>query len=94
MPQSFVLLLSGWGVLALIVLILAAYRSQLGRQEDDQIHVSVGDAGTITHQAEVAHRVDAIEKWGKILTAVLVIYGLALGGWYLKILWEASNRTQ
>ncbi len=94
MSQSFILLLSSWGVLALIVLILAAYRSQLGRQEDDHIHVSGGDAGAITHQTTVAHRIDAVEKWGKILTVVLIVYGLILGGRYLYFLWEASSRAQ
>jgi hypothetical protein len=92
-PQSFIVFLSSWGVLALIVLILAAYRSQLGRQEDDQIHMSSLDAGAVSHQAEVAHKIDSIEKWGKMLTVLLVLYGLVLGGWYLRFLWEATNKA-
>ncbi len=93
MPQILIVLLSSWGVLALIVLMLAAYRSQLGRQEDDQIHMSGFDAGAISHQTAVAHRIDVVEKWGKTLTVVLVLYGLVLGAWYLRFLWEATSKA-
>jgi hypothetical protein len=91
MPQYFVLLLSTWGVLALVVLILAAYRSQLGRQEDDHIHMADFEATAVPHQAAVAHKIDAVEKWGKLLTVVLVVYGLVLGGYYFYTLWAAQQ---
>jgi len=91
MPQNFIMLLSSWGVLALVVLILAAYRSQIGRQEDDQIHMANPDMGVISHQSAVAHKIDTIEKWGKTLTVILVLYGLALGGYYFYTLWTASQ---
>jgi hypothetical protein len=93
MNQNFILLLSSWGVLAVIVLILAAYRQQLGRQEDDAIHVNDFEAATVTHQSEVAHRIDKIEKWGKTLTILLVLYGIALGVYYLYTLWQLQSRT-
>ncbi len=31
-----------------------------------------------THQAQVAHKLDVIDKWGKLLTVVAAVYGLAL----------------
>ena len=91
MPQHFVLYLSTWGALALVVLILAAYRSQLGRQEDDQIHMTDFEAGAVPHQAAVAHKIDVIETWGKLLTVVLVVYGLVLGCYYFYTLWAAQQ---
>ena len=91
MPQNFIMLLSSWGVLALVVLILAAYRSQLGRQEDDQIHMTDIDAGAVSHQVAVASKIDTVEKWGKLLTVALVVYGLILGGYYFYSLWAAQQ---
>jgi len=93
MSQNIVLLLSTWGVLAVIVLILAAYRSQLGRREDDTIHMADFESGTVAQQTQIAHKIDNIERWGKTLTVLLVLYGLALGAYYMYSVWQAQNST-
>lgn len=93
MNQSFYFLILSWGALGVIVLFLAAYRSQLSRKEDDQIHINDGDAGVVVQQAQVSHRIDVVERWGKTLTVVLVLYGLALGGYYLYTVWQTSSNS-
>jgi hypothetical protein len=91
MTVTFILLLASWGVLGVIVLVLAAYKTKLGRQEDDHIHFSEREAALVASQAQVAHRLELVEKWGKTLTVVLVLYGIALGAYYLYTLFQLQS---
>jgi len=36
----------------------------------------------------LAHRLEMIDKWGKMLTVVVAVYGLALGAIYLYQAWK------
>jgi hypothetical protein len=87
------MLLASWGVLAAVVLVLAVYRGRLGRHEDDTIHINDQEAALVSAQAQAAHRIDVIERWGKSLTVLLVLYGLCIGAYYLYNLWEMQNTT-
>lgn len=77
-----------WSFFALIVLGLAIYRKMLSNREDDSLHVAEGTAGLIAEQVANSHRIEVVEKWGKSLTAVVVISGLALASVYLYGVWE------
>ena len=85
--------LAVWSFLALIVLGLAAYRKILGNQEDDSLHVSPGTAGLIPQQVANAQRIEVVEKWGKILTAVVVAVGLVLASVYFYGVWTTGAST-
>ena len=65
-----------WGVLAIVVLGMAFYRHSISTKEDEILHL--GDAVQPTHQVQVAHKLDVIDKWGKLLTVVVALYGLLL----------------
>ncbi len=66
-----------WGILAAIVVVMAVYRySVSSHEEDETLHIE--DPVVNTHQAQVAHKLDVIDKWGKLLTVVAAVYGLAL----------------
>jgi hypothetical protein len=39
----------------------------------------------------VAHRLDQIDKWGKILTTLVVIYGVILGAVYVYRGWVSAG---
>jgi hypothetical protein len=94
MNSTFLMLLASWGILGVTVLSLAAYRSQLGRREDDRIHFTDREAALVNQQNQFAHRIDIIEKWGKTLTVLLVLYGIALGGYYVYTLFQLqATRT-
>ena len=80
MNPTFVMLLASWVVLGVIVLVLAMYRTKLARVEDDAIHFSEREAALVNQQTQFAHRVEVVERWGKTLTVVLILYGVALGG--------------
>ena len=85
MHLNFLPFLTSWIVLALAVIAMIAWRKVVTRQEDDSLHVM--NMGAATHQADVTHKLDVIDKWGKLLTAVTIVYGLILAGLYLYQSW-------
>jgi hypothetical protein len=77
--------------LAMIVLAMAAYRYALVRHEDPTLDIL--ESNTVAaEQSKVFRRANAVELWGKILTAVLIVYGLALGGAYVTHLWRLGEQ--
>jgi len=75
-----------WGVLAIVVVFLIIYRKSVSSQEDDSIHLE-GSMPTV--QVALAHRLASIDKWGKTLTIVVAVYGVALAAIYLYQVWNA-----
>jgi len=80
MNFNFVPLMAVWGALALVVLGLFIWRKSVASKEDDTLHVLQGE---LTQQTVLAQKLDMIDKWGKILTVVVVIMGLAIAGAYV-----------
>lgn len=79
-----------WGLLALVVLLMAGYRKTISVKEDETLHL--GSPTESTHQIEIAHKLDVIDKWGKLLTVVAAVYGLLLAVAYTYQTWvQASN---
>lgn len=79
-----------WGVLVLVVIGLAVMRKSVAKKEDDFVHLS-GDMSVVANQTEVASKLEAIDKWGKMLTIVAVITGAILAVVYALQLWDASS---
>jgi len=79
-----------WAVLAVCVVALVVWRFKIARQEDDTLHVLHG--GT-TQQTAVAGKLEVIDKWGKILTVVVVGYGVLLGALYIYQVWMQGATT-
>ncbi|MGA3074444.1 MAG: hypothetical protein ABSG56_12195 [Bryobacteraceae bacterium] len=75
-----------WGVLAIVVVFLIIYRKQIASHEDDSIHL---EGSVPTQQVALAHRLASIDKWGKTLTIVVAVYGVALAAIYLYQVWNA-----
>ncbi len=80
-----------WVALALVVIGLLVYRRFVAAGEDDLIHVSDEGGSAASHQMTVAHRLDQIDKWGKILTTLVVIYGVILGAVYVYRGWVSAG---
>jgi len=74
-----------WGLLALVVVFLIVYRRTVTSREDDSIHL---EGGIATEQVTLAHRLGLIDRWGKTLTVIVVVYGLALAAIYLYQVWN------
>ena len=75
-----------WGVLAIVVVFMIIYRKQISSHEDDSIHL---EGSVPMEQMALAHRLAAIDKWGKTLTIVVAVYGVALAAIYLYQVWNA-----
>lgn len=81
MNINFLPLIVLWGLMAISVLALIVWRKTVASEEDDQVHL-LNTAG-VPHQAEVAQKLEVIDKWGKIVTAVTVAFGVVLAALFI-----------
>jgi hypothetical protein len=91
MNFDFRLLLALWALLAASVIVLIVWRKVVARNEDDQLPVL--QAAAVTQQVEVAHKLEVIDKWGKIVTAVTVAYGVLIAGLFIYQTWVQTSTT-
>lgn len=89
--SAFTVIVVAWSLLALVVLGLAIYRFMVARQEDDFLHVREDEVELIAAQGAIARKLETIDRWGKLLTVVALIWGLALGGYYIYLSWLSLN---
>ncbi len=74
-----------WGVLAIVVAALAIYRQMTFHKTDETLHLAQQSASQ--HQVATAKKLDSLDRWGKSLTVLLVLAGLAIGAAYIYQLW-------
>ena len=89
--MNLIPLFAVWALLALSVIGMLVWRKTVARNEDDSLHVLDAVSAQRTTQAEVAHKLENIDKWGKILTVIAVVYGLVLGGLYVYQVWVQNT---
>lgn len=90
--MNFVPFLILWVLLALAVLTLFIWRKTVASKEDDNLHVLDGSSvEKSAEQVAVAQKLDLIDKWGKIATVVVVVYGVILGGLYVWQSWVQNT---
>ena len=87
--MNWTLYLAIWGFLALSVPCLALYRKWIATEEDDSIRVS-GDGSVIEKQKFISHKLEAIDRWGKVLTVAAFVLGLVLVAVYIYVSWQTS----
>lgn len=80
-----------WVVLAAAVLFLLAWRRSIASHEDDALHI--GNPGAVATQIAVTHKLEKIDRWGKMLTIIAVVYGLIIGSIYMYQSWVQTSRT-
>jgi hypothetical protein len=78
---------AAWATLAITVLGLAMYRKWIAIKEDHMIHIS-GDGSAVVRQQAVAKRLEVIDRWGKKLTVVTLVFGLCVVGAAAYILYQ------
>ena len=62
------------------MLALFVWRQSVARNEDDSLHVM---HGALAPQTSMAQKLDVIDKWGKILTVITVVFGLLIAAAYV-----------
>lgn len=90
MTFNFVPFVISWAAFATVVIALAIYRKVVSSSEDDTLHVLHGASATV-QQVAVAHKLESIDKWGKILTVATVLYGIGIGCLYFYQLWITQS---
>lgn len=81
----------GWAVLAVVVVMLMIYRWMVANREDDSLHVSDAETAVVDQQLVVAKKLATVDRWGKTLTAVALIYALGLLGVYMYRSWLETS---
>jgi len=93
--MNFIPLLVLWSLLAVTVLALFVWRKTVATKEDDNLHIMDGSSVEKNALQEVvAQKLDRIDKWGKLVTIVVVVYGLILGGLFAWQGWIQSSRIE
>jgi hypothetical protein len=72
-----------WAVLTTVVVFLAIYRRKIGSTVDERLHVLDSDVAVVPVQAAVARKLAVVDRWGKILTVVVILYLLGIAVTYL-----------
>jgi hypothetical protein len=83
-----------WSALAAVVIGLAVYRKLIASREDDLIHLSYGEESLISQQVKTAGALDLIDRWGKILTIGVAVFGFLLAVIYLYQVWMAGLKIE
>ncbi len=92
MNISLIPFVAGWIALACGVAGLAIYRRLVAAGEDDMLHV-MDNESHVQKQVAMARRLDTVDRWGKILTVVVTIYGVLLAAAYAYQIWVEGTRT-
>jgi hypothetical protein len=72
-----------WAVITTVVVFLAIYRKRVNATIDDTLHVLDAEAAAVGTQSDVARKLVIIDRWGKPLTALSILYLLAIVGMYI-----------
>lgn len=80
-----------WMILAAAVVGLIAYRKWVARDEDDSLHVMDAEFGLAHRQEVVGRKLESIDRWGKSLTALALVYGVLVGAAYLYKNWVSVS---
>ena len=89
MNSQFFMLFTSWTVLLAGYIIVFIYRKQLERNEDDTLHV-LADNRVLSNQQAIAHKMDVLERWSKILGVSVILYGIVVAGMYLYSVWQSN----
>jgi len=82
-----------WVVLGIIVVVLAVSRMRLAKREDATLDVLESE-GVAAQQKEMTRTLARVDRWGQVLTIILVLYGITLAGIYIYQAWQQSSRIQ
>jgi len=93
MPSTFVPFVVLWSVMAAAVLAMIVWRKMVASHEDDQIHVLDGASDAVSQQqVQLANKLEMIDKWGKTLTVITLVFGVVLAAFFVYHGWVAGAK--
>ena len=78
-----------WAIVIVALVVVAFWRRSVAVQEAPALHLGAAHAGTAAEQMALAKKLGQIDKWMKLLSLAVVVFGLLLGaaalykGWVL-----------
>jgi hypothetical protein len=85
MTPGMTWLLSAWGIVTGILLLLLFYRSTLTRQEDDQLFIDETASSRATEQRQLIAKLNRINPMVKLVGATSGLMILVIAGWAVYI---------
>ncbi len=91
MPENIIQIGAPWVVLLLIVIALGIYKKSIDSQIDEGLHFGTGEDKLVQAQAAQSRRSSLVERWGKILTTVVFLYGVVIAGLIAYHQWQINT---
>lgn len=85
------LLLGVWAAILAGYATVAIMRWQVGKQEDDHIHLMDAEQPLVSVQATVAHKLDVLDRWKTALLVLLIVWTVFVGGVQVWNVWHTSS---
>ena len=76
-----------WLIEIAALIVVSFWRRSVAVQEDPALHLGAAHAGTAAEQIALAKKLEQIDKWMKILTVAVIVFGLLLGAAALYKAW-------
>ena len=76
-----------WAIVIVALVVVAFWRRSVAVQEDPALHLGAAHAGTAAEQTALAKKLGQIDKWMKLLSLAVVVFGLLLGAAALYKAW-------
>lgn len=92
MSRQILMLLTSWSALVTAYIVLLVWRKQLERTEDDTLHV-LADRSVLSAQESMAHKMDLLERWSRILISLVILSGLVIAGIYMYSVWVSNTNA-
>ena len=86
------LLLGIWAAILAAYVSVAILRWNLGKQEDDHLHV-LDSEKMITSQTAIAHKLDVLDRWKTALLILTIVSAVAIGALQVWRVWQDSGST-
>ena len=76
-----------WAIVIVALVVVAFWRRTVAVQEDPALHLGAAHAGTAAEQIALAKKLGQIDKWMKLLSLAVVVFGLLIGAAALYKAW-------
>ena len=86
------LLLGVWAAILAAYVSVAILRWNLGKREDDHLHV-LDSEQLITSQTAIAHKLDVLDRWKTALLILTIVSAVAIGALQVWRVWQESGST-
>ena len=86
------LLLGMWAAILAAYVSVAILRWNLGKREDDHLHVLDAEQ-LISSQTAIAHKLDVLDRWKTALLVLTIVTALAIGALQAWRVWQESAST-